>query len=53
MRFRSTKLIVGASKATFCGESFGEIRFYVAPQKPAKNAEKRAFATENIAQNNL
>ena len=40
MRFGSTKLIVGASKAKFCGESFGEVRFVIAPQKSGQKCKK-------------
>ena len=51
MRSGSTKLIVGASKAKFCGESFGEVRFVIAPQKSGHNADKYAFETkQNCAQ---
>ncbi len=46
MNFGRTEVIIGASKAKFCGESFGEVRFCVAPQKPGKNDEKRVFETE-------
>ena len=46
MNFGRTEVIIGASKAIFCGQSFGEVRFCVALQKPGKNDEKRAFQTE-------
>ncbi len=46
MNFGRTEVIIGASKAKFCRESFGEVRFCVALQKPGKNDEKRAFETE-------
>ena len=41
-----TELIIFASQAQFCEESFGEVRFYVAPQKP--NVEKHAFEAKQI-----
>ena len=46
MIFGRTELIIGISKAKFCGKSFGEVRFCVAPQKPGTNAENRAFDSE-------
>ena len=46
MNFGRTEVIIGASKAKFCRESFGEVRFCVAAQKPGKNDEKRVFETE-------
>ena len=45
MNFGRTEVIIGASKAKFCRESFGEVRFCVAPQKPGKNREKLVFET--------
>ena len=45
MNFGRTEVIIGASKAKFCRESFGEVRFCIAPQKPGKNDEKRLFET--------
>ena len=44
MNFGRTEVILGASKAKFCRESFGEVRFCVAPQKPGKNDERRTFS---------
>ena len=41
-----TELIIFASQAQFCEESFGEVRFYVAPHKP--NVEKHAFEAKQI-----
>ena len=49
MKFGRTDFIIGQSKATFCEESAGDVGIDVAPQKPDKNAEKRAFETEQIA----
>ena len=46
MNFGRTEVIIGASKAKFCRESFGEVRFCVAPQKPGKNGEKLVFETK-------
>ena len=43
-----TELIIAASNANFCGESFGEVRFDVARQKPSKNAKTYAFEAEQI-----
>ncbi len=40
MFFGRTEVIIGASKAKNCEESFGEVRFDVAPQKPSKIDEK-------------
>ena len=48
MNFGRTEVIIGASKAKFCRESFGEVRFCVAPQKPGKNREKLAFETKQM-----
>ena len=45
MNFGRTEVIIGASKAKFCRESFGEVRFCVAPQKPGKNRGKLVFDT--------
>ena len=45
MNFGRTEVIIGASKAKFCRESFGEVRFCVAPQKPGKHMEKLVFET--------
>ena len=39
MNFGRTEVIIGASKTKFCRESFGEVRFCIAPQKPGKNKE--------------
>ena len=51
MNFGRTEVIIGASKAKFCRESFGEVRFCVAPQKPGKNWEKLVFETsKNVEQ---
>ena len=49
MNFGRTEVIIGASKAKFCRESFGEIRFCVAPQKPGKNGEKLVFETKKMS----
>ena len=46
MNFGRTEVIIGASKAKFCRESFGEVRFCVAPQKPGKNRGKLVFETK-------
>ena len=46
MIFGRTELILGVSEAKYCEESAGEVRFGVAPQKPAKNAEKSMFKTK-------
>ena len=43
MIFGRTDLKKSASKAKNHGESFAEVRFRVAPQKPGKNHEKREF----------
>ena len=48
MSFGRTEVIIGASKAKFCRESFGEVRFCVAPQKPGKNSEKLVFGTKKM-----
>ena len=48
MNFGCTEVIIGASKAKFCRESFGEVRFCVAPQKPGKNGEKLVFETKHF-----
>ena len=51
MNFGRTEVIIGASKAKFCRESFGEVRFCVAPQKPGKNRGKLVFETKtNVEQ---
>ena len=50
MNFGRTEVIIGASKAKFCRESFGEVRFCVAPQKPGKNGEKLVLETKNVEQ---
>ena len=51
MNFGRTEVIIGASKAKICRESFGEVRFCVAPQKPGKNQEKLVFeTTKNVEQ---
>ena len=49
MIFGRTDLIIGQSKAKFCEESAGDVRFCVAPQKPGKSVEKRVFETKKIA----
>ena len=49
MNFGRTEVIIGASKAKFCRESFGEVRFCVAPQKPGKNMEKLVFETKQMS----
>ena len=49
MNFGRTEVIIGASKAKFCRESFGEVRFCVAPQKPGKNREKLVFETKKMS----
>ena len=49
MNFGRTEAIIGASKAKFCRESFGEVRFCVAPQKPGKNREKLVFETKKMS----
>ena len=46
--FGRTELIISVSGAKNCEESDFEVRFYVAPQKPRKNAEKRAFSTNFV-----
>ena len=51
MIFGRTDLIIGQSKAKFCEESAGDVRFCVAPQKPRKNVEKRMFETKKIGEN--
>ena len=49
MNFGRTEVIIGASKAKFCRESFGEVRFCVAPQKPGKNRGKLVFETKQMS----
>ena len=49
MNFGRTELIIGASKANFCRESFGEVRVCVAPQKPGENRGKLVFETKNMS----
>ncbi len=49
MNFGRTEVIIGASKAKFCRESFGEVRFCVAPQKPGKNREKLVLETKTMS----
>ena len=49
MNFGRTEVIIGASKAKFCRESFGEVRFCVAPQKPGKNRGKLVFETSKMS----
>ena len=49
MNFGRTEVIIDASKAKFCRESFGEVRFCVAPQKPGKNKEKLVFETKQMS----
>ena len=44
--FDRTELILGASKAKYCEELDFEVRFYVAPQNPDNNSEKRISETE-------
>ena len=51
MNFGRTEVIIGASKAKFCRESFGEVRFCVAPQKPGKNRGKLVFETKQMSNN--
>ena len=41
--FGRTDLRISASKAKNHEESFAEVRFHVAPQKPRKNREKLIF----------
>ena len=53
MNFGRTEVIIGASKAKFCRESFGEVRFCVAPQKPGKNMEKLVFETKKYRTTNF
>ena len=53
MNFGRTEVIIGASKTKFCRESFGEVRFCVAPQKPGKNREKLVFETKKMSNNNF
>ena len=53
MSFGRTEVIIGASKAKCCRESFGEVRFCVAPQKPGKNREKLVFETKKMSNKNL
>ena len=50
MIFGRTDLIIGQSKAKFCEESAGDVRFCVAPQKPGKNVEKRMFETNKFGE---
>ena len=38
--FNRTELRIGISKAKNCQESFAEVHFCMAPQKPDNNAEK-------------
>ena len=49
MNFGRTEVIIGASKAKNCEESFGEVRFYVAPQKPGKNDENEYSRLKNMS----
>ena len=44
--FGRTELIIGASKAKYCEESYFELRFGVALQNPMKNSEKLISETE-------
>ena len=53
MNFGRTEVIIGASKANFCRDSFGEVRFCVAPQKPGKNREKLVFETKKMSNQNF
>ena len=53
MNFGRTEVIIGASKAKFCRESFGEVRFCVAPQKPGKNRGKLVFETKQMSNKNF
>ena len=53
MNFGRTEVIIGASKAKFCRESFGEVRFCVAPQKPGKNRGKLVFETKKCRTQNF
>ena len=45
MIFGRTEVIIGASKAKNCEESFAEVRLCVSPQKPSKINEKQVFET--------
>ena len=51
INFGRTEVIIGASKAKLCRESFGEVRFCVAPQKPRKNREKLVLETKQKSNN--
>ena len=51
INFGRTEVIIGASKAKCCWESFGEVRFCVAPQKPGKNRGKLVFETKKMSNN--
>ena len=53
MIFGRTELRTGVSGAKNCKEPAGDVRFYVAPQKPCKNAEKQDFQTEKFAEKNF
>ena len=53
MNFGRNEVIIGASKAKFCRESFGQVRFCVAPQKPGKTMEKLVFETKQMSNKNI
>ena len=53
MNFSRTELILSVSRAKNCKESDFEVRFYVAPQKPRKNAGKLEFETKKISKQNF
>ena len=53
MNFGRIEVIIGASKTKFCRESFGEVRFCVAPQKPGKNREKLVFEINKMSNKNF
>ena len=53
MMFGCTDLIIGVSRAKNCKEPSGDVRFYVATEKPCKNTEKQDFQTENFAEENF
>ena len=53
MNFSRTELISSLSRAKNCKESDFEVSFYVAPQKPRKNAGKQVFETKKISKQNF
>ena len=53
MKFSRTELILSVSRAKNCVESDFEVRFYVAPQKPRKNAGKQDFETNFFSTRNF